>query len=173
MKPGLPSWALQPVVADDYALARDAHRRGTLQVKWPDMPGLRAWAKRQGWPAPWFGFQDAFLHRLLEDSASFALAVRESRLEMQAPRQTYTLSAEMLEELDALYAERSSNGRPTDWGALVEALSKIRRAVESGVSVEIEGSPPIQSWQAFYEWAHGRYYMLEDGYDHWIGDDAS
>lgn len=30
----------------------------------------------------------------------------------------------------------------------------------------------MRSWQQFYTWAHGRYHMLEDGYDTWIGDDS-
>ena len=28
----------------------------------------------------------------------------------------------------------------------------------------------LTTWQSFYDWAHGRYHMLEDGYDSWIGD---
>ncbi len=63
-------------------------------------------------------------------------------------------------------------GYPTSWGSLVEALRAIRRAVEAGVVVHIEGEQPLLSWQHFYQWAHGRYHMLEDGYDTWIGDDA-
>jgi hypothetical protein len=54
----------------------------------------------------------------------------------------------------------------------VEALRELRRAVEAGVALQVEGGPDLRTWQEFYAWAHGRYHMLEDGYDPWIGDDA-
>ncbi len=87
------------------------------------------------------------------------------------------ITVERLKELDALYdatEERGALGRrPTRWGDLVEALRGIRRTVEAGVLVKIEGtSTVLDSWQSFYAWAHGRYHALEDGYDRWIGDDA-
>lgn len=47
---------------------------------------------------------------------------------------------------------------------------EICRVVEAGVVVEIDGTT-LNSWGSFYTWAHGRYHMLEDGYDSWIGDD--
>ena len=85
-----------------------------------------------------------------------------------------TLTLQMLQELDDLYAERSPSGRPTSGGALVEKLRAIRRVVEAGASVKVEGTETVlDTWQHFYAWAHGRYHMLEDGYDSWIGDDAS
>jgi hypothetical protein len=84
---------------------------------------------------------------------------------------TITLSLAELSELDALYAQRGDSGRPSDWGTLVEKLRAIRRMVESGTVVQIEDGPTLRSWNGFYTWAHGRYHMLEDGYDAWIGDD--
>lgn len=84
--------------------------------------------------------------------------------------QHITVSAERLQELDWLYAQRSPSGRPTEWGGLVDALREIRRAVEAGVVVEVDGRT-LTSFATFYTWAHGRYHMLEDGYDRWIGDD--
>jgi hypothetical protein len=47
------------------------------------------------------------------------------------------VSTEELGELDSLYEERSPSGRPTSWGALVEGLREIRRAVEAGTVVEV------------------------------------
>ena len=90
----------------------------------------------------------------------------------------HILTIEMLKELDALYEESVDMGvlgrRPTRWGTLVEELRKIRRLVEAGVNVKIEGTQTVlNTWQSFYAWAHGRYHMLEDGYDNWIGDDNS
>ncbi len=83
------------------------------------------------------------------------------------------LTAAKLAAFDALYAARSREGRPTSWGDLVEALRTVRRTIESGVTVQVEGGPALRTWEEFYAWAHGRYHMLEDGYDHWIGDDQS
>lgn len=83
------------------------------------------------------------------------------------------ISTESLRTLDAMYAERSASGRPTSWRALVEELRKIRRAIEAGAVVEVEGEAALRTWQEFYSWAHGRYHMLEDGCDPWIGDDSS
>jgi hypothetical protein len=83
------------------------------------------------------------------------------------------ISVEKLKELDTLYAARSSSGQPISWGALVEELREIRRDVEAGAAVQVEGGPALRTWQKFYDWAHGRYHSLEDGADHWIGDDQS
>ena len=90
----------------------------------------------------------------------------------------HTITIEMLKELDALYEETEDMGvlgrRPVHWGILVEELRQIRRLVEAGVKVKIEGTQTVlNSWQSFYDWAHGCYYLLEDGCDSWIGDDDS
>lgn len=83
------------------------------------------------------------------------------------------ISTADLAALDAMYAARSPSGRPTSWLALVEELRRIRRIVEAGQVVQVEGVGPLATWQEFYAWAHGRYHMLEDGCDPWIGDDKS
>jgi len=127
---------------------------------------------QQGWPAPWLGFDEAFLARMLKDEASFDRALEDSGIEVHVPRQECTISAEQLQGLDGLYEERSESGRPVSWGSLVEELRGIRRAVEAGAVVKIEGGQSLRTWQDFYAWAHGRYHALEDGYDKWIGDDG-
>ncbi len=88
----------------------------------------------------------------------------------------HTITIELLKDLDALYEETEDMGvlgrRHTGFGILVDELRKIRRLVESGVRVKIEGTETVlTTWQDFYDWAHGRYHKLEDGYDRWIGDD--
>jgi len=171
MKIDTPAWAMRRVEVEDYGAARDSHLRGALQIKWPDLRELRAWSKRQGWPTPRFGFEAAFLAKLFDSQTNFAQAIGESGIELTIPRREYTLSTERLTELDALYEARSSSGRPVGWGGLVEELREIRRAVEAGVVIQVEGGPTMQSWQEFYSWAHGQYHMLEDGADKWIGDD--
>ena len=89
----------------------------------------------------------------------------------------HLLTIEKLKELDALYEETEDMGilgrRPTRFGPLVEELREIRRLVEAGVSVRIEGTQTVlNTWGSFYDWAHGRYHRLEEGYDKWIGDDS-
>ncbi|MBK8050950.1 MAG: hypothetical protein IPK16_29950 [Anaerolineales bacterium] len=172
MKKDFPAWAMSTASAEDYHIAQDAQRRGAMQIKWPDRKALRHWTKLQGWPAPWFGFETAFLTKIFESPMNFTQAINESGIEIQIPRQEFILSAARLAELDSLYAQRSPGGRPDSWGILVDDLRELRRAVEAGVVVQVEDGPRLQTWQGFYEWAHGRYHMLEDGYDRWIGDDS-
>jgi hypothetical protein len=168
----LPAWALQAATPDDHGTAQEAHRQGRLAIKWPDHQALRAWAKQQRWPTPLFDFERGFIAHMLASPANFALAVGSSGVEVSIPRRSYTLTDDQLRELDALYAARSPGGRPSSWGALVEELREVRRAVEAGVAVTVEGDGLLRSWQEFYQWAHGRYHMLEDGADRWIGDDS-
>jgi hypothetical protein len=108
---------------------------------------------------------------MLKDEESFRLALEGSGVEARLPKQECTLTAENIRELDATYAGRSESGRPNGWDLLVEELRQIRRAVEAGVLVKVEDGPELRTWQDFYSWAHGRYHALEDGADHWIGDD--
>lgn len=174
MSRNIPTWAMQAAAPADREAAQRAHRLGTMQMKWPDRKAIRAWAKKQGWMMPWFGFEEAFITKMFANDANFALALNESGIEMHIPKRNHVLSLAKLKELDALYEERSSSGRPVSWGVLVEELREIRRAVEAGVRVQVEGTETVlRSWQGFYDWAHGRYYLLEDGYDSWIGDDKS
>lgn len=166
----LPAWALRPATAHDRSRVEQARARGTLSIAWPEGSTLRAWAKQHGWPAPRRGFQAAFLARMLESEETFALALRESGMRLALPVERHVVPPDDLLALDALYAARDAGGRPSDWGALVEALRALRRAVEAGVEVEIDGCS-CRDWGSFYTWAHGRYHMLEDGFDRWIGDD--
>ena len=172
MNKNIPAWALRAATPEDQSLAQEAYRQGRMQVKWPDRKALRIWAKQQGWSTPFFGFEDTFMAKMLETKEDFERAITKSGIEIHVLRQNYTISSEMLRTLDALYEERSSTGRPNSWGTLVEELREIRRAVEAGVVVTIEGEQTLGNWQGFYHWAHGRYHMLEDGYDKWIGDDS-
>ncbi len=113
---------------------------------------------------------------MLESKENFARAIDDSGIAIHIPKQEHMISVEKLRELDALYEERDDTEglgrRPTRWGWLVEELREIRRAVEAGVVVKVEGTQTVlKTWRSFYDWEHGRYHMLEDGYDSWIGDD--
>lgn len=166
----VPVWAQTPATAVDRSRVEQARARGTLVITWPESANLRHWAKQQGWPTPWSGLKDAFLRKMLESDDTYALALRDSGVKLVLPIERYKVQPDELHELDALYAARYADGRPSAWGALVEALRELRRLVEAGVVVEIDGCS-LRTWEGFYAWAHGRYHMLEDGYDRWIGND--
>ena len=170
MTKSLPSDFLQMATPADRELVEDARRRGTLQITWPERNALRQWAGKHGWRAPRFGFEESFTAKMLESEETFALALNESGIRLVVPSARYTLPPERLRNFDEWYDERGADGRPSAWGNLVEALRDVRRAVEAGIAVEIDGRT-FRQFGDFYEWAHGRYHMLEDGYDRWIGDD--
>lgn len=181
-----PRWAMRTAHPGDRDVAAEAHDRGVLKTNWdPDsnwdtdarshhIEGPpKAWAKAHGWPTPFFSFRSVFLKKLLESDETFDLALAESGVRLYIPKAEHALDAADLARLDTLYEARDDEtGRPSDWGTLVEDLREIRRAVEAGVVVTVD-SHELDSWQAFYSWAHGRYGALEDGSDSWIGDDDS
>lgn len=180
MSQDIPDWAKQRVLPDDpdFLEVRQLHRLGRTQIQLPNVKELKGWAKSHGWPTPMFGFKEAFITKLFESNETFSLALKESGINIHIPIKEHILTIETLNELDALYEEREDNGplgrRPTRWGTLVSKLREIRRLVEAGVKVNVEGTETVlTTWQSFYDWAHGRYHMLEDGYDSWIGDDNS
>ena len=172
MKAELPQWALEAATSDDLDRAREAQHLGTMRLLWPELEALRAWAKGRGWPRPWLSFQAAFVAKMLESRENFAAALAESGIAVHLPKRDHALSAAELAGLDAMYEPSLASGRPRAWGLLVEALREIRRAVEAGVVVRIEGGPDLSTWQGFYDWAHKRFYKLEEGSDAWIGDDS-
>lgn len=180
MSQDIPAWAKQRVLPDDpdFLEVRQLHRQGRTQIQLPNLKELKGWAKSHGWPTPMFGFKELFITKLFESNETFSLALNESGINIHVPIKEHILTIEMLKKLDALYEEREDSnplgGRPTGWGTLVSKLREIRHLVEAGVQVNIEGTQTVLiTWQSFYDWAHGRYYMLEDGYDSWIGDDVS
>ena len=180
MRQDIPGWAKQKVPPENqnFFEVRRLHRRGRTEIRLPNLKELRDWAKSHGWSTPRFGFKEAFIARMFENDDLFTLALNESGVEIYIPIREHTLTIEMLKELDELYEETEDMGvlgqRPTRWGTLVEELRKIRRLVEGGVKVKVEGTQTVlTTWQSFYDWAHESYHALEDGYDSWIGNDDS
>jgi len=161
----IPDWALRPAEQKDRDLIPEAERLGTLRINWPDKKILRKWAKDRGWPAPWFGFQKAFIGKMLESGANFELAAGESGIGIFIPRSEVEIPADKIREFDDLYKD------PADWDILVGELRELRRAAEAGVCLKFADGRTIRTWGEFYSWAHGRYHMLEDGCDRWIGND--
>ena len=171
--PDLPSWALTTAEPDDYAALASARRPDPDLIRWPEINRLKPWARQQGWPVPWFGFKRAFVGKMMESEDNFRRAVRHSGIAWVIPKTGHVLSARELRELDELYQEPAADQRAGSWNALVVGLREIRRAIEAGVAIAIEDGPTLRSWQDFYSWAHARYPRLEEGCDHWVGDDAS
>jgi hypothetical protein len=165
-----PRWAMTAATPQDRERAEQALRLGRMQIEWPDRKAIRDWARQQGWPAPWFGFDESFIKTMLESDRNFELALNKSGIKVLIPLKHYIVSDEELRELDALYQERDASGRPASWGALVAGLRELRRAAGAGVVIEIEGET-FKSSGSFYTWVHGRYHALEDGYDDWVGID--
>ncbi len=172
MTHNLPQWALTKATPQDRDRAVQAYRNGFLQIRWSKDKTQQTWAKKQGWRTSRFTFQKSFTDKMLENDDNYALALNESGIEVTMPIPEYTFSAEQLQELDALYQSRGEHGRPDNWGTLVENLREVRRAVEAGVVVTIDGHK-LKHFSSFYSWVHKRYHMLEDGYDSWVGDDNS
>lgn len=94
---------------------------------------------------------------MFESNETYRLALNESGVELHIPISEHTLSIETLDEFDGLYEERSSFGQPSGWGSLMRELRALRRIVEAGVKVNVEGTQTVlTTWQSFYDWAHGR-----------------
>lgn len=162
----LPSWALEVLGEGERVRAHDQRAAGELRVRWSDGHRARSWSKRNGWRSSWLRPDQVFLDAVLADDEAFTTAVRSDAVDFLVPRSDYSLTPAAIEQMDVDYADRSS------WGSLVETLRTIRRAIESGVIVHADGRK-LDGWSDFYEWAHGRYHLLEDGHDAWIGDDRS
>lgn len=161
----VPGWAWRTATAADWQAVGGALQDGRARTNWYQVDDLRGWARAHRWPTPWFGFQDAFLRKMTESEDAFALVLAETRFEVQLLKPSYALPADEVQDLDALYEAR-------DYRVLVEGLRDIRRAVEAGVVVEVDGRR-LTSFNTFYSWAHGRYYALEDDTGTgWIGDDS-
>ena len=170
MNRNIPKWALRKAGPEDRSDVRAAITKGLESIVWPDTAYLRSWTNQRGWPAPFVGFRGKFIRRMLSNNESYYQALNGTGIEIYIPVKRYEITEKYLRELDGLYESRGSEGRPDCWGALVEALREIRRACEAGVEVKVEDTT-LNSGN-FYTWAHGRYHMLEDGYDKWIGDDS-
>lgn len=171
MNNNLPKWALRSAGRDDRDRVARHHAAGRALIDWPENYILRQWASSRGWPASRFFLRSKFLKKLLESDQSFAFGITGSGVKILIPVERHSLSQKELKNLDNLYDSRDENGYPDGLNFLVEELREIRRAVEAGIEVEVDGKT-LKDFNSFYSWAHGRYHMLEDGADKWIGDDS-
>ena len=169
MKYDLPGWAKKKVEPGQRSAAemRELYDQGRAQIQLPDLKELKRWAKSRSWPTPWFGFQNAFLTKLFESDETLSSALESSGIKIHVPIPKHTVTQERVADFDELYEGRR-------FELLVDHLREKRRLVEAGIEVDIEGTDTVlKSWQDFYSWAHGRYPLLEEGADSWIGDDNS
>ena len=180
MKYDIPAWAMRKVTEADpgFVEVRRLHELGRIKIQFPDLKTQKAWAKAHNWPRPWFGFRKAWVNKLFESPETFDLAIKTSGIMIHIPIKAHTITTKKVKKLDELYEEREDMGdlgkRPVCWGSLVSELREIRRLVEAGVPVHVEDTTTVlETWQQFYTWAHGRFSLLEEGSDSWIGDDAS
>ncbi len=165
MSMAIPDWAMRQAGPSDRLNVKKAAEKNRLVYNWYQVPDLRKWAKRQGWPTPWLSFASKFLETMLENDQNFTLVLDQTDLVFQIPVQEYSIDDGTLAEFDQMYKAR-------EFLDLVDELRDIRRAVEVGVKVHIDGQT-LKSWGGFYSWAHGRYYLLEDDTGSgWIGDDS-
>ena len=159
----LPNWALTEATELDWTSAKKAYQDQTAKIVLRHPEALRSWMKGKGWKRPWLFLQESFMKQLFASDENYRLVLREHIAEIRIPKKNVVISDKKLQSMDDDYDERS-------WGALVEELREIRRVVEAGTEVEIDGKK-LNSFNSFYTWAHARYKLLEEGSDKWIGDD--
>ena len=119
--------------------------------------------KSKGWKTPWIFLQQSFIKQLFANDENYRTVIEDHIVNLLIPRKSVFLSEEQLEDIDESYEAKS-------WSYVVEALREIRRAVEAGVEIKVEGKI-LKTWNDWYSWAHARYGLLEEGSDKWIGDD--
>jgi hypothetical protein len=169
MTQNLPEWAIRRAGPEDRNDMMDAFNSGTAVITWPDTAYLRSWAKQRGWPTPIVGFRSKFVRKMLSSDDSYYRAISGSGIEIRIPVKSHKITDKRLREMDQLYESRGEHGYPDCWDPLVEGLREIRRACEANIHVIVDGK--TLNARNFYSWAHGRYHMLEDGCDKWIGND--
>jgi hypothetical protein len=116
----------------------------------------------QGWKRSWLFPEDSFYKTLFENNKNFELAL-ENVIDLLISKSIHPISDKELQDLDQDYEERS-------FSAIFEGLRDIRRAIEAGVIIDLDGRE-LKSVGAFVTWAHKRYHLLEVMFDKWIGND--
>jgi hypothetical protein len=159
----LPTWAVKHADSQDWEAAKKAYDAGTAKIEIRNLASLSQWMKGKGWRRPWFFLQESFIRQLFANPENFRLALREYMAEIRIPKSNAVIPHQELKEMDESYDARS-------WSYVVESLREIRRAIEAGVVIEVDGKT-LKTWNDWYSWAHSRYYMLEESSDKWIGDD--
>ena len=159
----LPTWAVTKATPSDREVAKKAFEDGTAKIVFRDSASLSQWMKDKSWKRPWIFLRESFIKQLFTNDENFRLVLREKIVEILIPKKEAMINEAELKLLDESYDERS-------WSYVIEALREIRRAIEAGVVIKVDGKI-LKSWNEWYSWAHSRYHLLEEGSDKWIGDD--
>jgi hypothetical protein len=159
----LPTWAVRKATSSDREEAAKAYKVGTAKINIRNDASVRSWMKDKGWKRSWLFLQESFIKQLFFSEENYRLALKDKVVEILIPKTMVTISEKRLNDIDQSYADRS-------FSYVVESLREMRRAVEAGVTIEVDGKE-LKSWNSWYTWAHARYHLLEEGSDEWIGDD--
>lgn len=156
----LPTWALEKAEPQDRDRARNAYQKKTGRFTITNRATLKDWMKAQAWKQSRFALEGSFYKQCFQDDDYFRTALEEQVVEMWIPKQSHQVSKTDLASMDKDYNDR-------EWAAAVAQLKDIRRAIDAGVTIEVDGQT-FKSSGSFYNWAHKRYHSLEEASDDWI-----
>ena len=159
----LPSWALRSATTAEREKAADAYYRSKAKTVFRDRKKLRSWIEYHGWKTSWLHLEDSFYKELFSNDEFFKEGLEDGVVEIFIPKESYTFSDEEFKNINDGYSAREFN-----W--VVEYLREIRRAIEAGILVEIDGLQ-LKSEIAFYNWVDKQFHILEEVADKWIGND--
>ena len=158
----LPNWALEKAGPHDRVRAKEAYEKETGRFTVPNRVSLKDWMKARGWKRSWISPEGSFYKQCFRDDSLFQLALKEEMVDIWIPKQTHQVSKADLAGIDQDYQTQ-------DWSAAVAKLRDIRRALDAGVTIEIDGQP-FKSSGSFYTWAHKRYHALAEISNDWMMD---
>lgn len=156
-------WFLKKAGVDDYEKARKVLSDLDGKIEFRDRKNLYTWMKKSGWKPNWFFVEQSFRKRIVEEEKRFRQAIAEKKATIMIPVDSYRCDNKYLEDLDQDY----ENG---DYDGMVSSLSDLRRAIDAGVLVLIDGNSFDDS-SKFYNWVHKRWHLLEECADKWILSD--
>jgi len=158
----IPNWALEKAGPNDRVRAKEAYQRETGRFTVPNRVSLKDWMKARGWKRSWISPESSFYRQCFQDDTLFQLALKDNMADIWIPKQSHQLSDADLAAIDEDYEQK-------DWSAAVAQLRDIRRAIDGGVTLKIDGQT-FKSSGFFYTWAHQRYHTLEEISNEWMMD---
>jgi hypothetical protein len=158
----LPNWALEKAGPNDRVRSKAAYQQKTGRFTVPNRVSLKDWMLARGWKRSWLSPEGSFYKQCFQDDVLFQLALKDQMIDIWIPKAMHQVSAANLAAIDEDYQQK-------DWSAAVAQLRDIRRAIDAGITIELDGQTFISSG-AFYTWAHQRYHVLEEISNDWMMD---
>lgn len=158
----LPNWALEKAGPHDRVRAKEAYEKETGRFTVPNRVSLKDWMKAQGWKRSWISLEGSFYKQCFQDDSLFQLALKEEMVDIWIPKEVCQISVADLASMDKDYDAQ-------DWSTAAAKLRDIRRAIDAGVIIEIDGQS-FKSSGSFYTWTHQRYHALEEISNEWMMD---